>query len=83
LDETKLHASQVREFCEILLGCGTLPEPQLDFPDFFAALSAAVHAAPSTVDPKLGRIAPWIRLQRVRRMNPNGVCPGLGSCALL
>jgi len=77
LDEAKLVPSQVREFCELLLGTGPLPEPQLDFGDFFAALTAAVNAAPSTVDPRTGRRAQWINLGRIKRLRPGF---GFGSC---
>jgi len=76
LDERKLMPSQVRELCELLLGCGQLPEPELEWSAFLSALRSAVNAAPSTVDPRSGRRRPWIDLGRIGSIRPGAVgCP--------
>tara|TARA_B100000795_G_scaffold120707_1_gene89890 strand:+ start:362 stop:523 length:162 start_codon:yes stop_codon:yes gene_type:complete len=42
LDEAALLPSQMRQFCELLLGV-PLPEPDLDAAAFVAAVRAALH----------------------------------------
>lgn len=79
LDENRLAPSQVRQMCELLLGCGQLPDPQTDWLGFDDALRAALASAPSTVDPRSGRRRPWIDQKRVGRMRPGAACAGCCS----
>lgn len=60
LDEKAFVPSQVRQLCELLLGCGPLPEPEIEWKAFHAALNDAVASAPTTIDPRTGRRRPWI-----------------------
>uniref|UniRef100_A0A7S2N762 VWFA domain-containing protein n=1 Tax=Haptolina brevifila TaxID=156173 RepID=A0A7S2N762_9EUKA len=87
LDEAVLTPSQVRTFIELILGCGPLPEPELEWTSFMAELKVALSSAPSTVDPRNGQRAPWVNTRRLGRLHPSGAlgavcCPG-GACTLL
>ena len=78
LDESTLMPSQARELCELVLGCGPLPEPELEWGAFVGALRTALNGAPSTVDPRTGRRRPWIDLGRIGRIRPGAIgCPCL------
>ena len=78
LDETRLMPSQARELCEVLLCCGPLPEPELEWSAFMSALRTALLSAPSTVDPSTGRRRAWIDLRRIGRLRPGYIgCPCL------
>ena len=74
LDESRLAPSQVRQMCELILGCGELPDPQTDRPGFDDALKAALASAPSTVDPRSGKRRPWIDQKRTAASGPCASC---------
>jgi len=61
LDERPLLPTQLKAFCELLLGCGTLPEPELDRAAFVAALEEALTAAPAVFDPLTLRETAWVK----------------------
>ena len=65
LDEAPLSPSQVKQFCELLLGCGPLPEPELDSAAFLQQLKVAVKAAGKVYDPLRRRMRPWVNMTRL------------------
>lgn len=64
----------------MLLGCEPLPEPELDYDAFDAALAAALGAAGRVYDPLQRRMRPWADRARMRRcLDPalaRVCCPG-------
>jgi len=78
LDETRLLPSQIKELIEDILGCGELPEPEIVGPKKFAgAVRDALGEAPSLVmDPRSGRMKPWIDGYELERaLKPKGELP--------
>uniref|UniRef100_A0A6V4A1U7 VWFA domain-containing protein n=1 Tax=Prymnesium polylepis TaxID=72548 RepID=A0A6V4A1U7_9EUKA len=71
LDEGPLLPSQVKELCELILGC-RLPEPQVDKAAFFRALTAALQDAGEVFDPLSRRMKPWVDLDALEaHLNPS------------
>mmetsp|Transcript_69987 Transcript_69987/g.138762 ORF Transcript_69987/g.138762 Transcript_69987/m.138762 type:complete len:203 (+) Transcript_69987:1027-1635(+) len=66
LDELSLVPSQVKAFCELLLGCGPLPDPDVDWDDFEVALTAALTTVPLIYDPLTATHRPWIDVPYLR-----------------
>ena len=61
IDETKLLPSQIKTFCEVLLGCPSLPEPELDPQAFLASIDEALALQPKVFDPISGELQQWIK----------------------
>ena len=61
IDEAKLPPSQIKTFCEALLGCPSLPEPELDQQAFLTAIDEALALQPNVFDPTSGEVRPWIK----------------------
>ena len=61
IDETKLLPSQIKTFCEALLGCPSLPEPELDPQAFLASIDEALALQPKVFDPISGELQQWIK----------------------
>lgn len=66
IDEVSLLPSQARQLCEMLLG-SSLPEPEIDYAAFDAALDAALAAAGPVHDPLQRRMRWWVDRQRMAR----------------
>ena len=84
LDEAALLPSQVRQFCELLLGV-PLPAPDVDAAAFVEALRAAMKPMPPVFDPLSGRLKPWIDVNMLKRQlnRQNGTTRCLSpSCAI-
>jgi len=81
LDEAPLMPSQTRELCELLLGCGPLPEPELEWASFMTQLKVALTSAPSTVDPRTGRRCAWIDTVRIGTLHGGCLMLPLGCLA--
>lgn len=84
LDEAALLPSQVRQFCELLLGV-PLPEPDLDAAAFIAAVQAALQTMPPVFDPLTSRLKPWIDVHLLTRQldRHNGVARCFGpNCVI-
>lgn len=60
LDEQALVASQVKQFCELMLGCGVLPEPEADGAAFRAAVQECLQSVRPVYDPLSKRMKPWV-----------------------
>ena len=70
IDETELLPSQIKTFCEALLGCSSLPEPELDSPAFIAAIEEQLTLQPNVFDPASGKMSPWIKTEVLKaRLN--------------
>lgn len=78
LDETTLLPSQIAAFCEELLGCSPLPEPDVDATAFTQALRGELDKLPQVYDPIHRRMRPWIDLAKIRRAGSR-----TAVCALL
>ena len=63
IDERALTPGQVKKFCELLLGCPPLPEPDLDRQAFLDAINTALAAQPQIFDPISKKITPWIKTE--------------------
>ena len=75
LDESALVPTQLKSFCELLLGCDALPEPELDRPAFVAALERALACVPRVFDPLTFREQSWIKASRLfRRFSSDSCC---------
>ena len=61
IDETKLLPSQIKTFCEALLGCPSLREPELDPQAFLASIDEALALQPKVFDPISGELQQWIK----------------------
>ena len=61
IDETELLPSQIKTLCEALLGCPSLPEPELDPQAFLAGIEEALALQPNVFDPISGKLQPWIK----------------------
>lgn len=61
IDEAELPPSQIKTFCEALLGCPSLPEPELDPQAFLAGIDEALTLQPKVFDPVSGEVQPWIK----------------------
>lgn len=65
LDEREMAPSAIKQMCELLLGCGPLPEPQLDPEHFIHALRDAVTPLPLVFDPRRKKLRAWIDVDRL------------------
>jgi hypothetical protein len=63
IDETELLPSQIKTFCEALLGCSSLPEPELDTQAFIASIEEQLALQPNVFDPSSGKVLPWIKTE--------------------
>ena len=61
IDQSALLPSQIKTFCEALLGCPSLPEPELDPQAFLACIDEALTLQPKVFDPISGDVQPWIK----------------------
>ena len=66
IDEAKLPPSQIKTFCEALLGCPSLPEPELDQQAFLTAIDEALALQPNVFDPTSGEVRPWIKTDMLK-----------------
>lgn len=84
LDETALLPSEIRGFLQLLLGCDTLPEPELDVPAFLEGVRLALKDEPPTYDPRSGKLKPWIDLRALERaLYRSSRCDkGEGACTI-
>ncbi|KAL1529066.1 hypothetical protein AB1Y20_000028 [Prymnesium parvum] len=60
LDERPLMPSQLRQLCELLLGCPPLADPQTDFAAFVSQLRRALDVAHPVYDVLSAAYRPWI-----------------------
>lgn len=60
LDEQTLVPSQVKLFCEAIIGCGVLPEPEADPDAFRTAVKESLSAVAPVFDPVSRRMKPWV-----------------------
>ena len=65
LDERTMLPTQIRAFCELLLGCAALPEPQIERAAFVAALRRALAEVPRVYDPMLRKEGEWIKVRHL------------------
>mmetsp|Transcript_27182 Transcript_27182/g.64725 ORF Transcript_27182/g.64725 Transcript_27182/m.64725 type:complete len:401 (+) Transcript_27182:144-1346(+) len=63
IDERALTPGQVKTFCELLLGCPPLPEPDVDRRAFLDAIDMELAAQPQVFDPISKKMTPWIKTQ--------------------
>lgn len=63
IDERALTPGQVKTFCELLLGCPPLPEPDVDRHAFLDAIDMELAAQPQVFDPISKKMTPWIKTQ--------------------
>ena len=66
IDDAPLSPSQVKQLCELILGCGPLPEPELDSAAFLQQLKVAVKAAGKVYDPLRRSMKPWVNMTHLR-----------------
>jgi len=59
LDETKLLPSQAKELAELILGCKSLPEPEVDAKGFLEELKLEQDRVPGVFHPLKGLVTPW------------------------
>ena len=74
LDERSILPTQLKSFCELLLGCPALPEPEIEREAFIAALQEALATAPSVYDPLTLREAPWVKVRHLQPLFGPGQC---------
>ena len=67
LDEVALLPSQVKQLCELLLDCPSLPQPEHDYAEFERRLREALALVGPTFDPVGAREAPWVNLPVLSR----------------
>mmetsp|Transcript_29238 Transcript_29238/g.48504 ORF Transcript_29238/g.48504 Transcript_29238/m.48504 type:complete len:366 (-) Transcript_29238:225-1322(-) len=67
LDEITLLPSQIKQFCELLLGCDLLPEPEVDVNAFIAQLEVALKTTPIVFDTISGSSRHWINIKTLKR----------------
>jgi len=72
LDEVALQPSQIKSFCELMLGCDVLPEPELDLKAFLAQLEAAMANTPEVFDPVSKSRKHWIDIKALKRQLKGG-----------
>lgn len=87
LDETELPPFAIKQFCEMLLGCPPLPEPQLEPELFIQTLREVVTPLPLVYDPRLQRMRPWVdvdrlaaKLRSIELLRRLGLPPSLNAC---
>jgi len=78
--QVPLLPTQARQLIELLLGCAPLPEPELDYDAFDAALAAALDGAGKVYDPLQRRMRPWADRARMRRCFDPARARGLACC---
>ena len=81
IDERRLLPSEVKAFCELILGCKPLPEPEIDRQAFLEALKPAIADAGEIFDPRSGKMKPWVDVPALE-MHLSGVpncCVALGQ----
>lgn len=74
LDEQALAPSQCKQLIELILGCDTLPEPELDPAAFLAAVETAQREAPQVFNPTRSRFGAWVEPAYLKRH----ISPGRG-----
>ena len=79
LDETALLPAQAKTLIENLLGCGELPEPQVELGPFLQAVKRAVAELPKVYNPLTGGMSPWVDVSKLERLCKYG--PGRSSSA--
>jgi len=81
LDEQALLPSQIRQFLQMLLGSDLdLPEPELDIPTFLEAVRVALKDEAPALDPRSGKMRPWVDLRSLERsLNRSVRCNGKGA----
>ena len=67
LDEVTLIPSQVKQLCELLLDCPSLPQPEADYAAFETRLREALALVGPTFDALGAREAPWVCLPELSR----------------
>ena len=65
MDETALLPSQAKQLCERILGCGELPEPEVDPEGFRTVLREALTRLPPVYSPVKQAMAPWVDVDKV------------------
>jgi len=79
IDEGPLPPSAIKQFCELLLGCPPLPEPELEPKRFLSALRAALAPLPPVFDARRRQMRPWIDVDCLARC----LSPRTGLAAIL
>jgi hypothetical protein len=74
LDEQALVPSQVKQCCEAILGCGTLPEPEADLAAFRAAVKESLGGVTPVFDPISKAMRPWVDPARLCKKKQEGCC---------
>jgi len=72
LDEQALVPSQVKQYCETLLGCGVLPEPEADLAAFRAAVKKNLSGVPQVFCPATKAMRPWVDASSLCKPNRAG-----------
>ena len=71
--------AEIKQFCELLLGCPQLPEPELDLAAFVRAVEQATAELPAAYDPLRSAAGPWIKTRKLQGGGSLGAM--LGACA--
>lgn len=66
INERPLLPTEVKTFCELLLGCAPLPEPELELKAFLAAVESELEMLPKVFDPPRNKMSPWIKTSVVK-----------------
>ena len=74
LDEQALVPSQIKQCCEAILGCGTLPEPEADPAAFRAAVKESLGSVSPVFDPISKAMRPWVDPQRLCKTKKESCC---------
>eukprot|EP00566_Odontella_aurita_P011130 CAMPEP_0113533784 /NCGR_PEP_ID=MMETSP0015_2-20120614/4801_1 /TAXON_ID=2838 /ORGANISM="Odontella" /LENGTH=407 /DNA_ID=CAMNT_0000432883 /DNA_START=113 /DNA_END=1336 /DNA_ORIENTATION=- /assembly_acc=CAM_ASM_000160 len=70
LDERRLTAGELAEFCRLLFGEGQFdgaPDPEADFKGFLTVLKRALNAETQQYNPVKTRMLPWVDVEKIRK----------------
>jgi len=80
LDERALLPTQAKELLELILGCESLPEPEVDLQGFLKAVEGHLDSVPSVYNPMTKASSKWVDVKSFRRVNKAG--KSSGSCVI-
>jgi len=84
IDEESLLPPQIKEFMCTLLGVPELPEPEIDLNGFVSAVQQALLTQPRVIDPRSGKLQPWVDLRALERALRSKKCASNSNgCALM
>ena len=84
IDEESLLPPQIKEFMCTLLGVPELPEPEIDLNGFVSAVQQALLTQPRVIDPRSGKLQPWVDLRALERALRSKKCASnANGCALM